>query len=141
MGRSTSRRRNRRITASARSELRNLAAALGRPRIFARVCFLGLDFEMKKLFLLPLILVACETANYAPRVTPTMTRSTSRAKQNVDVVKLERGRNLFVRRCIECHTLPAMWKYSRDDWPKIVNDMSHRASLKPAERDAVIAYI
>jgi len=100
-----------------------------------------LDFEMKKLFLLPLILVACETANYAPRVTPTMTRSTSRAKQNVDVVKLERGRNLFVRRCIECHTLPSMWKYSRDDWPKIVNDMSHRASLKPAERDAVIAYI
>ena len=48
---------------------------------------------------------------------------------------------LFVHRCIECHTLPPIWKYSRDDWPKIVNDMSHRASLKPQEREAVIAYI
>jgi hypothetical protein len=48
---------------------------------------------------------------------------------------------LFVHRCIECHTLPAIWKYSGEDWPKIVNDMSHRASLKPADREAVIAYI
>jgi hypothetical protein len=84
---------------------------------------------------------ACETANYAPPVTPTMTRSTSLAKQHVDLAKLERGRTLFVHRCIECHTLPPIWKYSREDWPKIVNDMSHRASLKPAERDAIVAYI
>jgi len=86
---------------------------------------------MKKLILASLILVSCETANYAPLV-----RSTSR-----DVPKLDRGRMLFVHRCIECHTLPPIWKYSREDWPKIVNDMSHRASLKPAEREAVIAYI
>jgi hypothetical protein len=84
---------------------------------------------------------ACETANYAPSVTPAMTRSTSRTKQNADAMRLDRGRNLFVHRCIECHTLPAMWKYSREDWPKIVNDMSHRASLKPTERDAIVAYI
>jgi mono/diheme cytochrome c family protein len=58
-----------------------------------------------------------------------------------DASKLERGRKLFVHRCIECHTLPAMWKYSREDWPKIVNDMSHRASLNPEDREAVIAYI
>jgi nitrate/TMAO reductase-like tetraheme cytochrome c subunit len=98
---------------------------------------------MKKLsILLALItLVACETANYAPQVTPAMTRSRSQSKQAVNIVKLERGRDLFVHRCIECHTLPAMWKYSREDWPKIVNDMSHRASLKPEDRDAVIAYI
>jgi mono/diheme cytochrome c family protein len=90
---------------------------------------------MKKLSifagLLICIFVGCETANYAPPV-----RSTSK-----DFSQLERGRTLFVHRCIECHTLPAIWKYSRDDWPKIVNDMSHRASLKPADREAVVAYI
>ena len=75
--------------------------------------------------------VGCETANYAPPI-----RSTSS-----DAPRLERGRTLFVHRCIECHTLPAIWKYSREDWPEIVNDMSHRASLKPADREAVIAYI
>jgi hypothetical protein len=78
-----------------------------------------------------LSLLSCETANYAPPV-----KSTAR-----DLPKLDRGRTLFVHRCIECHTLPAIWKYSREDWPKIVNDMSRRASLKPADREAVIAYI
>lgn len=85
--------------------------------------------------ILPLIalqLVGCETANYAPIVTP---------PRRMEATKLERGRTLFVRRCIECHTLPAIWKYSREDWPKIVDDMSHRASLNPADREAVIAYI
>ena len=77
------------------------------------------------------VFLGCETANYAPSV-----RSTSRT-----AAQLERGRMLFVHRCIECHTLPPIWKYSHDDWPKIVNDMSHRASLKPAEREVVIAYI
>jgi cytochrome c2 len=86
---------------------------------------------MKKLLLVAILFAGCETANYAPPI-----RSTSR-----DVSQLERGRQLFVRRCIECHTLPPIWKYSNDDWPKIVNDMSHRASLKPADREAVIAYI
>jgi len=77
------------------------------------------------------VFVGCETANYAPPVGLTSKKFS----------QLERGRMLFVHRCIECHTLPPIWKYSREDWPKIVNDMSHRASLKPAERAAVIAYI
>lgn len=93
---------------------------------------------MKMLLVAALLLTGCETSNYAPPVTPAMTRSTSHVTQPAD---LARGRTLFVHRCIECHTLPAVWKYSSDDWPKIVNSMSHRASLKPADREAVIAYI
>ena len=91
---------------------------------------------MKNLLIAALFLFGCETSNYAPSVTPQMARSTSS-----ELPKLERGRTLFVHRCIECHTLPTIWRYSREDWPQIVNSMSHRASLKPAERDAVIAYI
>ena len=85
-------------------------------------------------------LLSCETANYAPPVSSTMVKAGPR-RQATERTRLERGRELFVHRCIECHTLPAMWKYSREDWPKVVNDMAHRASLKPAEREAVIAYI
>ena len=96
---------------------------------------------MKKLFLAALILVSCETANYVPPATPQMVAATSRKGTHVDVTKLREGRTLFVHRCIECHTLPAIWRYSAQDWPGIVNSMSHRASLKPAEREAVIAYI
>jgi mono/diheme cytochrome c family protein len=70
-----------------------------------------------------------------------MAPATSKKGTRVDVATLNQGRTLFVHRCIECHTLPAIWKYSGEDWPRIVNDMSHRASLKPTERDAVVAYI
>jgi hypothetical protein len=51
------------------------------------------------------------------------------------------GLREIAHRCIECHTLPPLWRYSVEDWPKVVNTMSHRASLKPGERDAVVAYI
>lgn len=88
---------------------------------------------MRKLLLACLVFAGCETANYAPQIVS--------GKRDVDLQKLERGRKLFVHRCIECHTLPPIWKYSREDWPRIVNDMSHRASLKPADREVVIAYI
>jgi hypothetical protein len=108
------------------------ARALPRTRCHTLTKFAG--------FAAVLTFVGCETSNYAPPVTSQMV-ATSHGKRSADVSTLERGRTLFVHRCIECHTLPPMWKYSSDDWPKIVNDMSHRASLKPTERDAVVAYI
>jgi hypothetical protein len=94
------------------------------------------------------LLLGCESSNYVPPITAQMVSANSR-KQDVDpstslrtsLTKLERGRTLFVHRCIECHTLPPLWHYTPKDWTEIVNSMSHRASLKPAERDAVIAYI
>jgi hypothetical protein len=83
-------------------------------------------------------LVACESINYVPPVTPQMATAT---KGPVDVALLQKGRTLLVHRCIECHTLPPLWHYKTEDWPAIVNSMSHRASLRPAEQDAVVAYI
>ena len=84
-------------------------------------------------------LLACESVNYVPPVTQQM--AAARKGRRVDVAILREGRTLLVHRCIECHTLPPLWHYSAEDWPKIVITMSHRASLKPAERDAVVAYI
>ena len=84
-------------------------------------------------------LLACQLANYVPPVTPQMTAATK--ARHVDVATLREGRRLLVHRCIECHTLPPIWQYALEDWPNIVNSMSHRASLKPAERDAIVAYV
>lgn len=108
-------------------------------------------------------LASCESTNYVPPVTAKMASANLR-RQDVNpsthstdtqgrpslpppranttsLAKLREGRTLFVHRCIECHTLPALWHYTPKDWIEIVNDMAHRASLKPAQRDAVIAYI
>ena len=84
-------------------------------------------------------LLACESVNYVPPVTQQM--AAAKKGRSVDITTLREGRTLLVHRCIECHTLPPLWHYRIEDWPEIVDSMSHRASLKPAERDAVVAYI
>jgi len=97
---------------------------------------------MKKTFVLLGVvacLAACESINYVPPATPQMAGATK--GRPVDVALLQKGRTLLVHRCIECHTLPPLWHYKIEDWPEIVNSMSHRASLKPADRDAIVAYI
>ena len=63
------------------------------------------------------------------------------ARAHVDESTLREGRTLFVSRCIECHTLPLVSRYDAVAWPWLVDDMAARASLKPAEREAVVAYI
>lgn len=94
---------------------------------------------MSILVVLACLLASCELTNFVPRVTSQM--ASVKKGQHVDLAMLREGRTLFVHRCIECHTLPVLWRYNTEDWPAIVNSMSHRASLKPAERDAIIAYI
>jgi hypothetical protein len=95
--------------------------------------------KMSIFVVLACLLASCDLINYVPPVTSQM--ATTRKRQHVDLAMLRKGRTLFVHRCIECHTLPVLWHYRTDDWPKIVNSMSHRASLNPAEREAIIAYI
>jgi hypothetical protein len=97
---------------------------------------------MKKLILFTVCLFAgCELISYAPPPPVTSQMAKLGAKQHVDLATLREGRTLFVSRCIECHTLPAFWHYRENDWPEIVDSMSHRANLKRTERDAVLAYI
>ena len=91
------------------------------------------------LFVLACMLASCQLTNYAPPVTSQM--GTARKGQSLNLAMLQEGRTLFAHRCIECHTLPVVWRYSGKDWPDIVDRMSQRASLKPAEREAIIAYI
>jgi mono/diheme cytochrome c family protein len=85
----------------------------------------------------------CQSDSYAPPppVTSQMLAASVRAKSHANLATLGEGRTLFVHRCIECHTLPPLGHYRTDEWPGIVSSMSHRASLKPAEREAVVAYI
>jgi hypothetical protein len=93
------------------------------------------------LAVLTALVVSCESTTYytPPVVTSTMART--RIGQRVDLTTLEKGRTLFAHRCIECHTLPPVWHYRIEDWPSIVNSMAHRASLNPADRDAIVTYI
>jgi cytochrome c5 len=85
-------------------------------------------------------LIGCESTSHAP---PPVTSQMARVgtKQHVDLATLHEGRRLFVSRCIECHTLPTVSAHSAAEWPRLIDEMAGRANLKPAERNAVLAYI
>ncbi len=85
-------------------------------------------------------LSSCETTSFAP---PPVTEELARAgaRQHVDLAILHEGRALFASRCIECHTLPAISQHSATEWPRLIDEMAGRASLKSTEREAVLAYI
>ncbi|MFL6515511.1 MAG: hypothetical protein ACJ8M1_10865 [Chthoniobacterales bacterium] len=87
------------------------------------------------------LMAGCQSGpnNAAPPVTPALTSLSSDSARNT--ATLERGRHLFVSRCVECHVLPAIRRYPEDRWPRIVNWMADRAGLKPPDREAMTAYI
>jgi mono/diheme cytochrome c family protein len=90
-------------------------------------------------FALVCLLVSCESTGYAP---PPVTEKMAKIDTNrASLARLRQGRTLFVSRCIECHTLPAVTHHRAAEWPAIVDEMAGRASLKRAERDAIVAYI
>ena len=91
---------------------------------------------MKKTFVLLGVvacLAACESINYVPPATPQIAGATK--GRPVDVALLQKGRTLLAHRCIECHTLPPLWHYKTEDWPEIVNSMSHRSGFRLARCD------
>jgi len=89
------------------------------------------------------VFVGCQSISYAPAppITPQMATAFLIKGSHVTLAMLDEGRTLFVHRCIECHTLPPLRHYRTDEWLGIVSSMSHRASLKGAEREAIVAYI
>ena len=86
-----------------------------------------------------LFLVAGCASTMPPPVTPEMAARNPSKKLTVE--QLEHGRRLFASRCIECHTLPPVNAHAESEWPGLIGWMAKRASLKPDEREAVIAYI
>ena len=86
------------------------------------------------------LLAGCEsTGNQPPPVTAEFAKVG--ARQHIDLATLREGRTLFVSRCIECHTLPAVGKHTAAEWPALIDEMAGHANLKPEQRVAVLAYI
>ena len=86
------------------------------------------------------LLASCESPSHQP---PPVTAEFAKvgARPHVDLAMLREGRTLFVSRCIECHTLPAVSKHTATKWPALIDEMAARANLKPEQRAAVLAYI
>jgi mono/diheme cytochrome c family protein len=94
-------------------------------------------FTRLSLSVVILQLLGCQSTSYVP---PSVTAEMAKTG-NRDVVELRQGRTLFVSRCIECHALPSVAAHTVAEWPRLIDEMADRASLKPAEREALVAYI
>jgi len=90
---------------------------------------------------LSLFLVACATGDFAPppRVSPALIASAR--LDRISTQELSIGREVFVSRCLECHTLPSVAKYSRNEWPRLVARMAGRANLTVSDQEAVTSYL
>jgi mono/diheme cytochrome c family protein len=99
------------------------------------------------LFLLALLIPACVTEEFKPpAVTPALVARAEKDRAGNGSIPVTRetltaGRVLFLHRCLECHTLPVVTKYSRDEWPHLVNRMAPRANLTPEEEESVVHYL
>jgi mono/diheme cytochrome c family protein len=84
---------------------------------------------------------ACVTGDFAspPAVSPSLIASAR--FDRLSAQELSMGREVFVSRCLECHTLPSVAKYSRNEWPHLVARMAGRANLTTSDQRAVIGYL
>jgi hypothetical protein len=89
--------------------------------------------------IITLFIVSC--ANFAPPPTITPALIANASPDHASARDLATGRNLFVSRCVECHTLPSVTKHSPGEWPHLVSRMAGRANLSASEQSAVIAYL
>ncbi len=51
------------------------------------------------------------------------------------------GKAVFELKCHECHKQPIVSKYSKDEWPGIMNKMARKAHLNDTEKRNVVAFV
>lgn len=87
-----------------------------------------------------LFLAGCATSSLTlPPVSPAL--FVHGGANHASAQQLNDGRKLFASRCIDCHTLPPVGKFTRDEWPILVRQMSVRADLTAGEEQSIIAYL
>ena len=86
-----------------------------------------------------LFVVSCANFASPPAITPALIANARR--DHVSAKKLATGRNLFVSRCLECHTLPSVTKRSPGEWPHLVSRMAARANLSASDQQAITVYL
>jgi hypothetical protein len=88
-----------------------------------------------------LFLAACATGDFAPPPAVSPSLIASARLDRLSAQELSMGHEVFVSRCLECHTLPSVGKYSSAEWPHLVARMAGRANLTASDQRAVTGYL
>jgi mono/diheme cytochrome c family protein len=58
-----------------------------------------------------------------------------------DEATLARGRHVFINRCISCHSLEPVNRYSVEQWKTILPEMAEEANLSEDQQADLLAYV
>jgi hypothetical protein len=83
--------------------------------------------------------VGCVAAGAPPAVAGPVAEAAARLELPLDAV--QRGHDLFVVKCVRCHSAPAPGAYSEEEWGRILPRMARRAKLDGAAESDVRAYV
>jgi len=86
-----------------------------------------------------LFIASCANLAPPPEVSPVLISNAR--PDHVDAAQLQEGRRLFLAHCLECHTLPRVTKYNREQWPHLVSRMAGRANLSASDQKAITFYL
>ena len=93
---------------------------------------------MKRALVL-VVLAACTKP--VPRPTTADVTRANAAGTQVTLAELERGREIYVKRCGNCHQPYQPSEYKPLDWPKHVDDMAERAKLGTDDRMLITRFL
>ena len=84
--------------------------------------------------------IGCATIN---ELAPPVGELTLREGQTMGVLpaNLERGRTIYITKCVQCHTPEPVTGYSEPQWRKTLPRMSHEAMLTAQETSDVRDYV
>ena len=93
---------------------------------------------MKRGVALLVFVTACAAPIPRPTTADALRASATRP---TTLAELERGREVYVRRCGNCHQPVQPSEYAPAAWPKHVDDMAERAKLATDDRELIVRFL
>lgn len=81
------------------------------------------------------LLAAC-TPHTPPRAT-----AADAERAQVEIVQLEQGRELLIKKCEGCHKTPMPTDHTAADWPTLLDEMAERSKLDRVQRSLIEKYL
>ena len=63
------------------------------------------------------------------------------ARSGVALAELQEGRSLVAAKCSSCHRTPQPAEHASREWPRMIDEMSRRAQVDGAQRQAIQDYL
>jgi len=82
------------------------------------------------------ILIGCASALYSP--TQDDAEKAKQAGMTTSLPRLRQGRDLYVRTCAGCHTLPRPEQYAPRRWPGLLHEMIREQDVELGRRDSTL---